>query len=275
MIVACHSCTTRFRVAESDLRPDGRRLRCGACGHVWRADAQGRPVADTMPAATTIPPEPTPAADATLPAAIPPLPSSPPPAPARLALPDLDLVFAPVRGDPAPKPAPKPVLDDSRLPILPQERPPPPRLLPWIAWSGSAALALGLAASIYFHEVVAAGQAWTRPAYRLVQLLPEMSHAGIRLDDLRIEPDLETLAATDAPAGLTASGRIVNETWIPRALHTLELRILDTRRTEFRRRDVMPARRWLWPGEAITFRTDMPLDGVRPAEVILRLAPLN
>jgi hypothetical protein len=37
----------------------------------------------------------------------------------------------------------------------------------------------------------------------------------------------------------------------------------------------MPARRWLWPGEAITFRTDMPLDGVRPAEVILRLAPLK
>jgi predicted Zn finger-like uncharacterized protein len=267
MIVACPSCTTRFRVAEPELRPNGRRLRCGACGHIWRADAQGHPIPDKTAAAPTTP-EPT-LPDATLPSAA--LPIAPSPTPERLALPDLDLVFAPVRSDPAPRP----MLDESRLPILPAERPPLPRLLPWIAWSGSAALALGLAASIYFHEVVAAGQAWTRPAYRLAQLLPEMSHAGIRLDDLRIEPDLKTLAVADAPAGLTASGRIVNETWIPRALNTLEMRIRDTRGTEFRRQDVMPARRWLWPGEAVTFRTDVSLDGVKPAEVILRLAPLE
>lgn len=42
MIVTCPSCSARFRVAQGQIGPEGRKVRCGNCGHVW----QQRPVAE-------------------------------------------------------------------------------------------------------------------------------------------------------------------------------------------------------------------------------------
>lgn len=42
MIVACPECTTRFNLPLEAIPADGRRVRCGACKHVWHVDGVAR-----------------------------------------------------------------------------------------------------------------------------------------------------------------------------------------------------------------------------------------
>jgi predicted Zn finger-like uncharacterized protein len=44
MIVCCPSCQTRFNVDPALLGPDGRKVRCARCAHVWRVGQDGLPV---------------------------------------------------------------------------------------------------------------------------------------------------------------------------------------------------------------------------------------
>jgi len=39
MILSCSSCETRFLVDPDAIGPNGRRVRCARCGHVWRQEA--------------------------------------------------------------------------------------------------------------------------------------------------------------------------------------------------------------------------------------------
>lgn len=41
MIISCPSCEKQFSVDESRLAPDGTKVRCSKCGHVWRATPGG------------------------------------------------------------------------------------------------------------------------------------------------------------------------------------------------------------------------------------------
>lgn len=52
MILTCPSCGARFRVDPAKLGPQGRRVRCSACGHRWLVRAEG---AATEPAAPVPP----------------------------------------------------------------------------------------------------------------------------------------------------------------------------------------------------------------------------
>lgn len=41
MIASCPSCATRFAVTDAKLGPQGRKVKCGKCGHVWVQLADG------------------------------------------------------------------------------------------------------------------------------------------------------------------------------------------------------------------------------------------
>ncbi len=43
MIVSCPACHTRFKVDPALLKPDGRKVRCAKCAHVWRVRRDGTP----------------------------------------------------------------------------------------------------------------------------------------------------------------------------------------------------------------------------------------
>ncbi|HWF00863.1 MAG TPA: zinc-ribbon domain-containing protein [Caulobacteraceae bacterium] len=42
MILTCPRCATRYEVDETDIRPEGRLVRCSACDQQWRAFSDGR-----------------------------------------------------------------------------------------------------------------------------------------------------------------------------------------------------------------------------------------
>lgn len=64
MIISCSSCQTKFRVDESRIGPDGKKVRCSKCGHVWRAVAETQPALSVEQPVPVLPPAGEPVFDA-------------------------------------------------------------------------------------------------------------------------------------------------------------------------------------------------------------------
>lgn len=45
MVIACPACNSRYRVRRTDIRADGRRVRCSHCRHSWQYTPQQVPTA--------------------------------------------------------------------------------------------------------------------------------------------------------------------------------------------------------------------------------------
>lgn len=50
MILTCPECATSYFTPDESIGPNGRRVRCQACGHTWRASAHDEPLELTAPA---------------------------------------------------------------------------------------------------------------------------------------------------------------------------------------------------------------------------------
>jgi predicted Zn finger-like uncharacterized protein len=50
MILTCPKCATRYLVEDSEIRPEGRKVRCSTCGETWRVTAQSAAAESTLEA---------------------------------------------------------------------------------------------------------------------------------------------------------------------------------------------------------------------------------
>jgi hypothetical protein len=135
-----------------------------------------------------------------------------------------------------------------------------------------AIAAILVAVVTYFHEVIVSEYPASRPVFRATRLMPHMTEEGFTLrSGLRTEPDIRVLDPASLPPSIVVSGEVINASWVPRSIATLQVRMFDIRRMEIARQEVVASRRWIWPGEGVVFRADVRIGGVRPAEVILKL----
>jgi predicted Zn finger-like uncharacterized protein len=118
MILTCPKCATRYLIEDSEIRPEGRKVRCSACGEEWRVSGPSEnpvsPPAEDPPPLPPLPPELEP--DPPFPEAPPPLaetvapPLAAPEAPVLETLreePDDGLIVAPIHTGSRAAPAPK------------------------------------------------------------------------------------------------------------------------------------------------------------------------
>jgi predicted Zn finger-like uncharacterized protein len=130
MIIACPACATRYDIPDAAIGPQGRKLKCAACGHGWHADP-----------ASALPPEASPE-----PAAPPPAPVSPPPAPPLPVAPEVPPPF-----DPPPQATEEAMLDEAPSPFDYQPPLEPRRAgIGWLGWIAAIVVLLALAAYAVF-----------------------------------------------------------------------------------------------------------------------------
>jgi predicted Zn finger-like uncharacterized protein len=104
MILTCPNCATRYLIEDSEIRAEGRKVRCSACGEEWRVSGEApEPLSPAPEVLPPLPPELEP--DPPFPEPAPPLadpPASPPAAPPVPVLetlrsePDESLIVAPI-----------------------------------------------------------------------------------------------------------------------------------------------------------------------------------
>jgi predicted Zn finger-like uncharacterized protein len=52
MILTCPKCATRYIVDDGEMRPEGRKVKCGACGEEWRVSVDGEAYGGAAPVET-------------------------------------------------------------------------------------------------------------------------------------------------------------------------------------------------------------------------------
>lgn len=273
MKLTCPNCNTSFSVPDAALQPAGRTVRCSRCAHVWFAGPDGQTAQPPLPATVVAPP-----------------PPPPPPAaePAPVAVPQLpSVVTTPVAA------AEEPVVKKA-TPAPDKAAPPRLRMMRTIlGWAAFVLIAAGIAAGVYFHEVLAAEYPATRPFYRFTKLMPlqravdpkadaqaaATAAAGLSLDGLHFrttsEPDLARFQGRDLPPVVSVTVSILNESSRPRSIRTLRGATIDAKGKALTTWVPVLSRTWLWPGETTTFTSEVSLAGERPAEIQFKLEPLE
>ncbi|WP_193407072.1 zinc-ribbon domain-containing protein, partial [Methyloceanibacter methanicus] len=56
-LIICPACGTRYQI-KAAFPPEGRKVRCAKCGHVWQAQPADQGAAPSQPAAAPVPPRP-------------------------------------------------------------------------------------------------------------------------------------------------------------------------------------------------------------------------
>lgn len=255
MILSCPDCSASFELPDAALGPKGRKVRCSACGHVWRAAPPPAPALETAAAQTAAPEI-----------------ASETPGPASGAESDGGgpsvAAEADATGDgPAEPPAKPPVPADEASPLfaagadeVPRRRGQPEEAAPrparrrglLLGWLVLLLLLIGLPAF-----------AWVE-RQRIVETVPETA-ALYALLGLEIEAPLSSLGlenvtlvrrAVDGRRLLIIEGEAINHGRQEVALPPLRARLLDGEGAELQRWVFLAQRTHLAPGEAAPFRTE-------------------
>ena len=208
MILICPKCAASYAVKKGQIRPDGRTVRCTACGHKWVAhpkDVRPLPLeqADPEPRPQPAPdPPPEPEPDQ-------PVPAESEPPPDEETAPEVDLAI----------PRPNPTRAPSR-------RFGPPARLVWAGFAAVLAIT-ALALALLRDHVV---RVWPKTAALYAAAGMSVNGVGLLIEDVRLAP-----AVQNGQAVLGVSGKIRNERDHPNPAAPLQITLYDAGGSELSR----------------------------------------
>lgn len=222
MIITCPACAKRYLIADDAVPPEGRRVRCAACGNAWHQDA--------APAPEVVPPPPTPEPSVEQQPA--------PPAEAPAAAPPMWQEAQTY----APAPSPQPLSSPARRHALRK----PSRRNPARLWN---ALAVAAAAVLLALVLLAkpGGFAGYDPFERL---------APAPVNVLRLSVDAPVIGpGIDGAAVLTLFGRMENPSVRPQPVPPLDVEVRDEGGSILARWTSPPPVPEIAAGTTLTFET--------------------
>lgn len=208
MILVCPQCRTGFQIPDDAVGPRGRRVRCGACAHVWHAGGEEAAPPDPQPEPETAAPAPEPEPDTG---------------------PDME----PASADPYRDPLPRlggPAYGSAAVPALTGRRR-PWLLIGWVAWAAFV-LAVGIAVFGFRSWMLAV---WP-PVGGLYEAVGIEAPAPRARDVLsvRIDPD-PAWQRTGESWALTVRGAIVNRADVEIEVPPMALHLVDENNRPLRR----------------------------------------
>ena len=267
MILTCPNCDTKFRVKDDAIGPNGRKVKCRNCAHVWHAMPEGADDAMAPPPPATKPAAPKPAQRS---------------APAKAAHPDddgMDMADAPPPppppgpptggydadpGDP-PLAAPPPIPSDGDF-VLRQRKPKIEKKSPVMAWVILVVLLVATAAAgFFFQKDIVQAYPPIAKVYSWVGITPNMLGHGLALPP----PDTATAERTDKGLKLIISGQIKSELGERADIPTLRGALVDTSEQELHVWTFQADKPDILPGETVRYTTEVlnPPEGVTEARI--------
>lgn len=229
MILTCPACQTRYTVDPEKFPPQGRNVRCARCSEIWHAYAEG---------------------------------IAPPPEADESEEPQFGAYEQPDARDDQPQ------NDDSTF-QQPEEKPRaqwPRRVLLSAGWAGLGALVLviGLVASLYRQQVVAA---WPQSASFYSTLGVKVNATGL---------DIHNIQYTEAPQGgqlvLTVTGALTNVTSHELPVPQVRVGLVDGDKRELYHWTFAPDVMTLKPGQTTRFVTRLSNPPEKRAAIDVRFA---
>lgn len=222
MILTCPECATRYQADASQFAPDGRKVRCAKCGHVWhQAAPQPEPEAALEDTGITAEPETEPEAPPTREA------YAPPPTP-RVE----------------PKLAAGPSGFSSRPPLL-------ERLGLGVGWAALAAMVLVIGwAGVHYRQSIA--RLWPQSSSLYASLGMRVNTRGLEFRDKTAH--FETDGQQDV---LVITGHLLNTTSRMLSVPAIRVALMDADKHELYHWNFSAGVSTLHPGQQATFHTQL------------------
>ncbi|HTW33676.1 MAG TPA: MJ0042-type zinc finger domain-containing protein [Rhizomicrobium sp.] len=235
MILTCPECTTRYQTDASQFAPDGRKVRCAKCGHVWfQAAPQPEPEAGLEEESVT-PPEPE---------------AEPAAAPKREAYapPRVEAVASPARGR-----------FSSRPPLL-------GTLVIGAGWVLLGVIVLGVGWSgLHYRQSIAS--LWPQSSSLYADLGMQVNTRGLEFHDKTAH--FETDGQQDV---LVITGHLLNTTSRELSVPAIRVSLMDADRHELYHWNFSAGISILHPGQLATFHTQLSSPPAAARAIELRFA---
>ena len=235
MILTCPECTTRYQTDASQFAPDGRKVRCAKCGHVWFQTAPAPEPEPGLEDASVAPPEP-----------------------------EAEPVAAPKREAfvPTPRVEPTPAVRSpfsARPPVL-------ERLVFGAGWAVLGIMVITIAwSAVYYRQGIAS--LWPQSSSLYAAVGMPVNTRGLEFRDRNAH--FETEAGQDV---LVITGDLVNITSRELSVPAIRVSLMDADKRELYHWNFSAGVSTLHPGQLASFRTRLPSPPAAARAIELRFA---